>query len=295
MIQEAKQRNDSISRQSLEIQQIGALRKLWKNIAYDPSVEQVHKLRTTTRRVEAVFNTLQLEKKRSVRDLLQTLKPVRRAAGDVRDLDVFFAILQRLNDYQGGDSLTRLTDHIEHERARKAKALARFMHKHRRPSLQGLRKQQKRIDKLLLDRSAQRITKIEANSLHSLLHLVSWPELEAGNLHAFRIQVKMLRYILQLSTKSDHDLIKALGGVKNAIGDWHDYLELIRVARRMSLGESSDALLRNLESMTKQKLSHALATANHFKHRYLDVPPRKHVVEVKPDIDRLSFNAKQTA
>ena len=41
--------------------------------------------------------------------------------------------------------------------------------------------------------------------------LGEWPPLDASNIHAFRLKVKELRYILQLSADADSGLVEALG------------------------------------------------------------------------------------
>jgi CHAD domain-containing protein len=64
------------------------LRKLLKNFPKQPSPEQVHNLRTRTRRVEAMLRALMLTSRRNGRRLFQELAPVRKKAGKVRDMDV---------------------------------------------------------------------------------------------------------------------------------------------------------------------------------------------------------------
>ena len=52
-----------------------------------------------------------------------------------------------------------------------------------------------------------------------------------GNLHRYRLKVKELRYVLQLSDHADEEPFAAeLSEVKDAIGDWHDWEQLIAIA-----------------------------------------------------------------
>ena len=57
-----------------------------------------------------------------------------------------------------------------------------------------------------------------------------WPEFNAENLHAFRIKVKELRYVLQLAKDPDLKFVNALGKVEDQIGDWHDWQQLAEIA-----------------------------------------------------------------
>ena len=57
--------------------------------------------------------------------------------------------------------------------------------------------------------------------------------LTQSNIHAFRLKVKELRYILQLYADADPGLVDALGEVQRRIGDWHDWQQLAEIAREI--------------------------------------------------------------
>ena len=63
--------------------------------------------------------------------------------------------------------------------------------------------------------------------------LGEWPPLDAENIHAFRLKVKVLRYILQLSGDADSGLEETLGNVQRRIGDWHDWQQLEEIAGQL--------------------------------------------------------------
>ena len=57
------------------------------------------------------------------------------------------------------------------------------------------------------------------------------PNLNEKNLHPYRLKVKELRDVLRLAHKpTNQKFIDALGQVKDAIGDWHDWEELLEIA-----------------------------------------------------------------
>ena len=64
------------------------LRKFIKKMPRRPTPDQVHDLRTNTRRIEASMEALALDSKRQGQRLLKYLARVRKRAGKVRDMDV---------------------------------------------------------------------------------------------------------------------------------------------------------------------------------------------------------------
>lgn len=66
---------------------IRKLRKAFKRLSDDPRPEDVHALRTQTRRLEAIVATLRIVPAKKAERLLKSVTPVRKAAGEVRDMD----------------------------------------------------------------------------------------------------------------------------------------------------------------------------------------------------------------
>ncbi len=88
------------------------LRNIVKQIPKQPSPEQVHDLRTNTRRPEAVVTALSLDTSRNVKDLLNDLFRVRKRAGKVRDMDVLTAYAASLHDGEDQDCKVQLLEHL---------------------------------------------------------------------------------------------------------------------------------------------------------------------------------------
>ena len=113
---------------------------------------------------------------------------------------------------------------------------------------------------------------IDAMSLALQLsnELASWPRLDAGNLHPFRLKVKELRYVLQLAKNPDADFIESLGEVKDAIGEWHDWEEFSGIAGKVLDHGPGRNLIRMIRSTAKEKFDHALSITNRMRQKYLD-------------------------
>ena len=74
--------------------------------------------------------------------------------------------------------------------------------------------------------------------------------------------------MLQFSPQPDEKLVDALGEVKDSVGDWHDWVELLKIARKVLDPHSDLAILKNIENTGNQKFENALATARQVRARY---------------------------
>ncbi|MGO8757301.1 MAG: CHAD domain-containing protein [Terracidiphilus sp.] len=262
-----------------------ALRELGKSLKSlpgDPPASRIHRLRTTARRVEAMAAALAPGDEKKSRRLLRSIESVRKAAGSVRDMDVMLGNAHRLARYSAGDSLTRLAGHFEIARQQKVEALERLLHRRRKAARGDLKEYAKLIRAALHsaqgDSSGDGLPGPPPENLRTAATDVArelglWPPLDAENIHAFRLKLKELRYILQLSADSDPALIDALTTAQRRIGDWHDWQQLEGVARAVLVGEDDAALLARIDRTVKRKYERALAAGNSLREKYLTAPP----------------------
>jgi CHAD domain-containing protein len=109
-----------------------------------------------------------------------------------------------------------------------------------------------------------------STEVRRLIHeLSNWPALTAENLHDFRIKVKELRYVLQLAEDTSPKFVKALDTVKSCIGDWHDWLEMDRIAHEVLDPRKDSQALKKISEIEMQKLERALKIAQSLRARYL--------------------------
>lgn len=94
------------------------LRKAFKKIQQDSSPEAVHKLRTRTRRFEAMIKALALDSRKNEHRLIRKLKPLRRRAGRVRDMDVLTRFASGCRQDGEDECSVRLLEHLGAERER---------------------------------------------------------------------------------------------------------------------------------------------------------------------------------
>lgn len=243
------------------------LRKLLAGAAFAALPEEVHTLRTQARRLEAVISAATVEHSRQFRRLIESITALRKAAGRVRDMDVLIGDALSLAQDTDRSALVEFVEHLARVRLKRARKLSRLVERHRGKT----RRRLKRCSRLIKDQVQHTSPAGENAATESLVsELRLWPELAPSNLHHFRIRAKELRYILQLAPHPDHHSLEPLDKAKDTIGDWHDWTELLRFARKAFGKSAKTALLRRIDAIQRQKLDEAIASANQVRGNFLD-------------------------
>ena len=262
-----------------------ALRELGKSLKSLPAApppEQVHKLRTSTRRVEAITAALHLpdgkKSKHLIKSLVKSIEPLRKAAGGVRDMDVLAANIRKLRQSAPAESLARLVDHLESARADEVRALRHALDRERKDARHNLKKYTQKVQSLSTveiptqnghTRNGHQRSGMNPTAKHLARELAEWPALNEHNIHAFRLKVKALRYILQLDAHADPAFLAALGTAQRHIGDWHDWHQLAEIAHEFLESAQDRELLAQIDDTTQQKLARALAAAKSLRRQFL--------------------------
>jgi CHAD domain-containing protein len=257
------------------------LRKLLKNFPGPPSPDDVHDVRTHTRRIEAITSAFQLDDKKSGRDLIKSLTPIRKAAGDVRDMDVLSDFAASLKPDRDGNCRLKLMKHLAGKRMKAAAKLEKKVSANAKRARIDLKQSSKFAEAGLEDansggakpKDVRESRKKSADSMASSLQieqeLRDWPKLTHKNIHPFRLKVKQLRYVLQLSQNKDSNLIDALGEVKDQIGLWHDWDEFSAIAAKVLKHGAGCSIGAQIRSRTKKEFEKALESANNLRQHYL--------------------------
>lgn len=248
----------AIERDNLQ-KPVSTLRKAMERLGKDPTEEEVHKLRTESRRLESMVSALRPGSKKDARRLLKSVRPVRRAAGKVRDMDVLSAKVLGLGSGVGDAGRVRLLEHLGGMRMKSARVLFDVVSARRPAALRRLKQQSRLIDREFggsgdATGAAERVA---AAALELAEDLARWPMLTPETLHDFRKKVKALRYVLELVEERDAKLVKELGEVKDRIGEWHDWLVLTEIAGEVLDRKENRGLLR--EIATKEGETYRLA------------------------------------
>lgn len=248
---------------------LSKLRKLIKKLPKQPTPEQVHDLRTNTRRVEASLKALQLDRNGEGKQVLKTLTPVRKRAGDVRDMDVLtgFAATLACNGEQ--DAVVPVLEYLGETRFQAARKLHKSVAKRRQFASKRLRQCSRVITKNLdgSESPDEWRANATADALELSAEVAKWPRLTNDNLHPFRLKVKELRNVLKMAGEKG-ELVDRLGEVKDAIGEWHDWTVLSSIAKDALKKSENRSVLRHIDEITKQKQQRAFELANRLRSQY---------------------------
>jgi len=237
--------------------------------------EEIHCLRTQIRRLEATIYGMRFDRKVSGDHLLKAVKPVRKAAGKVRDMDVFVALVSSLISNSKDEGPIRLLEYLGGCRVKAVSALHAAVEEHRRATRHYLKRCFRQVKKKL--DPARNYNTDEVSLSAGVLSfsrelegkLAAWPNLDSKNLHSYRLKVKELRYILQFTQDRHSSLVKKLGQIKDRIGEWHDWHELSRIARKVLGKDADDKTAKRIRRTARQKLGSALTVTNAMRARYL--------------------------
>jgi CHAD domain-containing protein len=253
-------------------------RKFLKGFSQFPAPEDVHALRIQARHLEAVVHALQLENQAAGSGLLKALKPLRKQAGQVRDLDVLIGFSSSLQHEADDQSLVNLLEELSVRRKKAAQKLSETVSAREQKTSKHL----KRCLKLVEDETGlpdanapdgrQVSIKPMARALQLQAELAEWPPFTAKNLHPYRLKVKELRYVLDLGESTESQFRAALSEVKEQIGAWHDWSQLARISRKSLRNGSGPKLLKQIRARASQEFDKALDLANALQVRYFSGP-----------------------
>lgn len=224
------------------LQQSATLKAAIDDCLKDSKPKPVHKLRTSTRRIEATLELLtvstDLHIDREARPLRKALRQLRRAAGAVRDLDVHRNLLKTCK--RTADT-KRLDDELSTSREKAARKLAQALESHQKKIRKSLSTLEVALKPALdFDLSGKELTNLTkgwfAKSACSLD-----PEHD-DQLHSIRKAGKTARYIAETgaeTSKAAAALAARFERAQQTLGSWHDYLLLLDEAQTSLPKESS--------------------------------------------------------
>ena len=181
------------------------LRKSLKALPQAPSAGRVHQLRTRARRFEALVDALVSDTRKNERRLLKAVRPVRKRAGKVRDMDVLADFASTVKIDRERECSRRLLGYLGTERERQARKLQKVVAAYTPELRRRLKRSERLLEEILVsgnDVSNGRKASAEAAALALQLRaeVRDWPSLNRENLHPFRLKVKELRYVLEMAT-----------------------------------------------------------------------------------------------
>lgn len=310
----ALQRKERSPRKLVEIipAQLESLRLYHRAVLETQAVEAVHKMRVTTRRLQASLDLLEREMK--LRKQKRQLRTWRRKLSNVRNYDVFLELIEKETTTRGKarrEQLQLVKTILQERRVRRAEKIRKYLEginiekianrlgfgltliaETPRSASEGEEAlpeaastettvrakviEERRVAGYAAERLEQRVAEFQA------LAAQSHPTNDPSELHQLRIAAKRVRYLLEIVSDMGYgDASRALTWLRtlqDRIGDWHD-LE--------ALEEEIIAIVSSREFM-KQHLSESgrmLQAAAHLQRKKLALVSRLFPVRVPKTLE----------
>ena len=196
-----------------------ALTRRVKAYLRDPNAENVHRLRTLTRRLQAAFALLPKTNRKQAKaeKAMARIKKLMKVNASVRDQDI---ILSKLSMYKQNPAYQRLVEELRKSRKshlEQAKELALSVQKN-----PGSRVKPRELSEPTLQKRHGKVVRKLSSKITSELPLVREDPSKVEELHIVRRDCKQLRYVLEMAefSRPPKPLV--------ALRSWQDLLGIIR-------------------------------------------------------------------
>ncbi|MBZ5491494.1 MAG: CHAD domain-containing protein [Acidobacteriia bacterium] len=226
--------------------------------------KSVHRLRITIRRIESLVSYANPDLGKKEERTLKKMADLRKRAGKVRDFDVQTDILETLGNGSAIKEREALTELLQKKREQRAKRLESALKK-----LHGA-KFLSRLDHIAelageLQDGKNRVAPLEkakAQLTEMADDFGSSETIKPSRLHETRVALKHIRYTAELAEDSaeQKELMRELKSVQDAIGDWHDWLELTEKAEKRFSDRANSPLLREARTVLSARHSDAISS-----------------------------------
>ena len=257
------------------LRQSVALKSAIADCLHDPSIKSVHRLRSSTRRLEATLELLNVSTntptRRKSKPLRRALRQIRRAAGAVRDLDVHRDLLKA---FEKNHDTTNLEKKLATAREKAARKLHTQLGKNQKPLRQEIDSLEATLKPVLdLDLSGSELLRLTRTWFATTIFNLD-PR-QDDQLHSIRKAGKTARYIVETgagNSKAVAALATRFEDAQETLGAWHDCLLLLNEAKA-SLPEHSPTT-GQLQEKALHLRQQANTVANHLLATFT-LPPAK--------------------
>jgi CHAD domain-containing protein len=242
------------------------------------SPKNVHRLRTTVRRIESLVNHFYPQLGKKQEKTLVELTALRKRAGKVRDLDVQAGLLSAIANGSSASDRLALKQALATRRARRAERLVSVVKK------LDLAKDSERLRRLAQKSRATAQAGLPEPLEQAKAELTSLAEtfspsehLKPKRLHEVRIKIKKIRYLAETGANSTEQqrFLQQLKYVQDATGEWHDWELLTRTAEKQFGNRINCPLLVEIRSLFSARYSAAASAVGRLFAAQTGDAPRK--------------------
>jgi CHAD domain-containing protein len=191
-------------------------------------------------------------------------------AGKVRDLDVQMAALKTISLPSVEDDQALLRNQLQRQRAKHGRKFSTLVEKE---LAKRLPKRQSRAKASLLDvaakpgyTSVRRAADLRKVVMPFVGRLQEIP-FDMETLHKVRIELKTVRYAAEAAGDAGTALTEILKPVQDAIGDWHDWVNLLETADEVLGPLPGHPLMTILRNKVRSHFTAAVAAAKPLAHK----------------------------
>ena len=258
--------------------QVAAWRQLLARCGRKPTRKRVHSLRVATLRLQAELEFgLRTQGPdtplaRVAKRWTKQAEKLRRSLSLARETDVYLQKLTGLRASLAGPGGCQ--PHSNRDCLRQADELERKLKQSRRTAekrlIAAVKSRSARLDQIGKELEAAPeplIAPVQAGRAESVLELFAvlaaeYPDLDASSLHEYRKRIKTVRYLAEFFTPADPlagRLAATLRRMQSAIGEWHDWQAMAKMAdRRLKGHDRTNSLAELLETLAGESLEKAL-------------------------------------
>lgn len=231
----------------------------------DVAPKDVHRLRTTIRRIESLVSYAHPDLEKKLERSLEKLADLRKRAGRVRDMDVQIGLLTAIANGSTAKDRKTLAELLGKKRDRQTQRLVSAVRKLKESKFFARMNRIAEKAGAVADGENRPLAPLEearAQLAEMAADFASHENLKISRLHAARISLKRIRYLAELAEESagQKSFISELKTVQDAVGDWHDWLELTGTAEKRFSDRVNCALLREIRALLADR--HSTATSS---------------------------------
>lgn len=242
------------------------LSKIVSKLSAGATPKNIHRLRTTIRRIESLVSYAHPALGKKLERNLETLEELRKRAGKIRNIDVQKKLLDKIGNGSSARDRKSLLQTLGQKREKQAARLN---------SLLAKCADAKFLSRM--DRVAEKVAEgpptagLLAPLEEARLQLArladsfsSHQSIKPNRLHEARIQLKKIRYLAELAEESPEGkvFVDELKSVQDVLGEWHDWEELTKLGEKHFAQRASCALLREVRALFAARQSDAVSAIN---------------------------------
>ena len=230
-------------------------------------------MRTTIRRIETLAASLGEDDSKAFGKFDKLLTEVFERAGKVRDVDVQMEALQTISLPSVEDDKVILRNHLQRQRGKRQRKLAESVEKELKKRLP---RRQRRAKALLLraisqpDGASPRSIDLRKEVTPFLEKLRS-DQFDAETLHELRLGLKHVRYAAEAAGDPGTKVVVLLKPAQDAIGEWHDWLNLMETADKVLGPLPGHPLMTILRGKVRGRFHSAVSAVKPLEERLSEI------------------------